>query len=435
MLKGFFLFLLFLNLGAFHLTEKDFTEIKPEKMKWFAEAKLGIFIHWGIYSVKGIDESWSFFNGYISYQDYMKQLSGFTARNYNPDLWAELILASGAKYAVLTSKHHDGLSLWNTKMCDLNTVKATPARRDLVAPFVAAIKKVGIKTGLYFSLSDWSHKDYPEMLRNKKRYDSDPVRWQRYLKFMNGQIKELVTRFEPDLLWFDGDWEHEAEEWGAEKIRRQILQWAPDLIINSRLKGYGDYETPENSIPITPPKATYWELCLTMNDSWGYQGNDKNYKTSNQIIRIFSDCIGMGGNLLLNISPKEDGSFPEEQIAILKTIGSWIKKHSEAIYGTTMGLPPGLHYGPSTISRNRKTLYLFLPYRPISFLAVKGLKSTPSIIRIVGDGTKLQFKEMMKPWWSQQPGILYIDVPPESLDPQMTVLALEFKEPLSISGK
>ena len=196
---------------------------KENRLKWFKDAKLGIFIHWGIYAVNGIDESWSFYNNYISYTDYMKQLDGFTAKNYNPESWAKLIKESGAKYTVITAKHHDGVALWNTRYTDLNVIDKTPAKRDLITPFIKAVRKEHLKVGLYYSLLDWSHPDYPNFLRDKKRYHKDKKRWKAFTKFNFGQIEEL-TRFNPDLYWFDGDWEQSAEKWKAEEIRDLLLE-------------------------------------------------------------------------------------------------------------------------------------------------------------------------------------------------------------------
>ncbi len=171
-------------------------KVKAERMQWFKDAKLGIFIHWGIYAVNGIDESWSFYNGYISHADYMKQLKGFNASKYDPEAWASLIKESGAKYAVLTSKHHDGVALWNTKAGDLNVVRKTPASRDLVAPFCEALRKQGLKAGIYYSLLDWSHPDYPNFTKNEKRYTDDPARWGKFTVFNHAQITELSADFQ-----------------------------------------------------------------------------------------------------------------------------------------------------------------------------------------------------------------------------------------------
>ncbi len=399
---------------------------RPERLAWFQDARLGIFIHWGIYAVDGIDESWSFFNKYVSYDDYMKQLDGFTAERYEPSDWARLIKDSGARYTVLTAKHHDGVALWDTDVSDLSVVQKTPAKRDLIAPFVDAVRAQGLKAGLYYSHIDWSHPDYDVFRRDEYRYRDNPERWARFLDFHHGQIKELATQYEPDIFWFDGDWEHNAEEWNAARLRDSLLAWNPQTILNSRLSGYGDYLTPEQGLPITRPDGT-WELCMTMNDSWGYQGHDRNYKSPYQIIRVFADVLGMGGNLLLDIGPKADGTIPDEQVEILEALGRWTLKHEEAIYGTVAGLPPGHFYGPTTLSKDRETLYLFLPHRPNGPIVVKGLKNDVNRIRIVGNGTKLQGNVMGGQYWSEVPGILYIDLPESELDEQVTVVALQLK--------
>ncbi|MBL4605812.1 MAG: alpha-L-fucosidase [Flavobacteriaceae bacterium] len=399
---------------------------KEERLAWFKDAKLGIFIHWGIYAVNGIDESWSFYNNYISYNDYMKQLDGFTAKNYNPEYWAKLIKESGAKYSIITTKHHDGVALWNTKQSDLNVVKKTKARRDLIGPFVKAIRKENLKVGLYYSLLDWSHPEYPNFIRDKKRYEKDESRWEKFTKFNFGQLKEL-TKFNPDLYWFDGDWEQSAEKWKVKEIRQLLLEKNPKTIINSRLKGYGDYATPEQGIPITKPKNNFWELCMTMNDSWGYQPNDRKYKTINQIIRIFVDCISMGGNLLLDIGPKPDGTIPEEQVAILKGLGRWTKKHKEAIYGTRAGIPHGHFNGYTALSKDKTVLYLYVDNKPNGPLLIKGLKNKVNRIWVVGNGTRLSHKVVGKQYWSSVPGLLYIDVPEEVQDTDVTVIAVLLK--------
>jgi alpha-L-fucosidase len=438
------------------------------RMQWFKDAKLGIFIHWGIYAVNGIDESWSFYNEYLPYEEYMKQLDGFTAENYNPEAWAKLIRESGAKYAVMTSKHHDGVALWDTKAGDLNVVGKTPAGRDLVGPFCKALRAEGIKVGLYYSLLDWSHPDYPNFTKTQQKYvrDSIPAKWDRFLQFNNSQITEIMTDFNPDLFWFDGDWEQSADNWHAAEIREMILENNPDAIINSRLAGYGDYATPEQGIPVVKPVDEYWELCMTTNDSWGYQPNDKDYKPENLIIRIFADVIGMGGNLLLDIGPKADGTIPEEQVNILEELGRWTAKHAEAIYGTNAGIPKDCYAGPSTLSNDSTILYLFVPgngkfqipnskfqtnsksktdksqtdkspnrpndqspgptvlpsYSPIILL--KGITNNIAAAWVVGNGTKLEQTTWLKPWWSSNPGLISIEIPAEALDEQMTVIAV-----------
>lgn len=397
------------------------------RMAWFDDAKFGIFIHWGIYSVKGIDESWSFFNGYTSHDTYLEQLKGFTASRYNPEAWANLIVESGARYAVLTSKHHDGIALWPVPDKGLNVVDNTPAGRDLVKPFVEAVRKKGLKVGLYYSLPDWSHPDYPLQARDSYRYKDDSLRFKRFLSIQQGQLSDLMNHYSPDLIWFDGDWEHSAKEWNASGIRNMLLDKAPNVIINSRLQGYGDYATPEQGLPVEKPKERYWELCLTMNNSWGYQPTDNNYKSADQLIAILADCIGMGGNLLLDIGPKEDGTIVQEQVHILKEMGRWVKKHQKAIFGSRSGLPAGRFNGPTTFSSDNKTLFLFVPNHAYGWLPLKGLNRKIAHVKLVGDGTNLQWVESGRAWWSETPGIYYIYLPEALRDSSMSVIAVHLK--------
>jgi len=423
-LSSTIIIVLFLN--VFNANSQQTEQPKEERLAWFKDAKLGIFIHWGIYAVNGIDESWSFYNNYISYPDYMKQLNGFTAHNYNPKKWAKLIEESGAKYTIITTKHHDGVALWNTKYGTLNTVQHTPAKKDVITPFVRAIREKKLKVGLYYSLLDWSHSDYPNFTRTKKRYVKDDNKWASFTKFNFGQLTEL-TSFNPDMYWFDGDWEQSAKKWKAKEIRNLLLSKNPNTIINSRLQGYGDYATPEQGIPVTKPSNPFWELCMTMNNSWGYQPNDTNYKSINQIIRILVDCISMGGNLLLDIAPKPDGTIPQEQISILKGLGRWTKKHKEAIYGTRAGIPKEHFNGYTALSKDKTTLYLYVDNKPNGPLLIKGLKNKVNRIWVVGNGTKLSHKVVGKQYWSSVPGLLYIDLPEKVQDKDVTVIAMLLK--------
>lgn len=407
---------------------------ESNKMEWFSDAKLGIFIHWGIYSLGNTSESWAFHNKRVSHTDYMAQLDSFTANSYKPEYWAEIIKNSGARYSVITSKHHDGVALWDTKQNNLSTVHKTPAKRDLLKPFVSALRKNGIKVGIYYSLIDWTHPDYPGFLKDSSKYkiEDRPEKWQSFLRFCHGQIDELSEQFNPDLFWFDGDWEHNAEEWQASKIRSNILKHNPNAIINGRLQGFGDYDTPEQNFPVTRPNLKYWELCMTMNDSWGYQKNDKNYKTPYEIITIFADAISMGGNLLLDITPRANGKIPDEQILTLKEIGDWTKKHQEAIFGTIGGMPQGHFYGPSTISKDSTNLFIFLPAKVNGEVVLKGLDNEIKSISVVGSNTKLSHKIVGKISWSHVPGLVYINIPENVQDKHMSVIKLELDKPLKL---
>jgi alpha-L-fucosidase len=413
---------------------------------WFLDAKLGIFIHYGIYAVKGIDESWAFFNGKISHEDYMAQLDGFTASKYDPEQWAELFKRAGAKYAVLTTKHHDGVALWDTKANDMSVVKKSPAGRDLITPYANALRRNDLKVGFYFSQLDWSHPDYATVRPERHKDDADetlnafayprkgqedPARWEEYLKFHRQQLRELCTEFgKVDLLWFDGDWERDERQFRMKELRDELHAMQPEVVINSRMLGYGDYATPEQGQPVIAPEGP-WEFCVTINDSWGYQVQDHNHKSTRQIVRMCAECFGLGGNVLLDVGPYEDGSLQPEQIDRLEGLGRWMHKHGSAIYGTVAGLPAGLFYGPSTQSKDGKTLNLFFFDQPVDQVVVRGLKGKVKSATVVGSGKELNQRRIGSADWCEVPGNLYIDFPADEVDQDCTVVRVEFEEPFS----
>lgn len=416
----------------------------PAKMQWFEEAKLGIFIHWGIYAVDGTAESWAFFRNEVSYEDYMHQSEGFTASKYDPEAWAKLFKEAGAKYSVLTSKHHDGMALWDTKLSDLNVVDKTPAGRDLLTPYAEALRNEGLKVGLYFSHLDWSHPDYASVIpeENKdmeernpysypKKGEEDPEAWERFLAFHKGQLTEIMDLFNPDLYWFDGDWERTPEQFKMKELREYILSAHPNAILNSRMGGYGDYATPEQGVPINAVDGP-WELCMTINDNWGYRPSDTNFKSSRQIIQTFAECLGAGGNLLLDIGPREDGTIPQEEVTVLKDLGAWIKKNEEAVYPTKRGLPFGHFYGPTTLNKSNDILYLYMLDTPKEYVTLKGIRNKIKKIRVVGSDVELSSKRFGGAAWQNIPGILYIDVPEEVVGEYITVIAVELEGELDL---
>lgn len=423
------LILLIFNPDATHAQPTD-----HERMQWFEDARLGIFIHWGIYSVEGTSESWAFHNRHISHEDYMKQIEGFRAENYDPKAWVDLIKRSGARYAVITSKHHDGVALWDTKMNDLSIPQQSPAGRDVLTPFVDELRNAGLKAGVYYSLIDWTYPDYPGFLRDSSKYDreEEPERWERFLKFYQGQMDELLHLVNPDLWWFDGDWEHPAEAWQAGKLRNTILAHNPNAIINGRLAGFGDYETPEQNFPVSRPEHDYWELCMTTNNSWGWQPRDTAFKSPYEVISIFADAISFGGNMLLAIGPRADGSIPDEQVHILNELGDWTKKHEEAIFGARAGMSSGHFYGPTTISADSTALYLFLAGNPTGQVVIKGLFNEIEEIAVLGQNQPVDWKIVGKISWSPVPGLIYIDVSDISPDKYMNVLKVTLDGPLKL---
>lgn len=415
--------------------------------QWFQHAKLGIFIHYGIYAVNGISESWSFYNGRISYEDYMKQLDGFYAERFDASRLADLIERSGARYSVLTAKHHDGVALFDTRFSDLSVVKKTPARRDLIKEYAAAVKEKGIRLGIYYSLLDWSHPDYssvyeggrvPEDLSGVNPFTSpvdgvqDEEKWKRFLEFDRNQLKELLTNYgEVDLIWFDGDWERDAVQWGLPGFKKYLKDLNPEIIINSRLQGYGDYQTPEQGIPITRPKGL-WEFCTTINESWGYQPADDNYKSLNQVVRIFCDCISMGGNLLLDIGPRGDGSIDPRQESILLGLGAWIREHEEAVYDTAEGILPCYYAGGSVVSEDRKSLYLFVTDEPKESVCLKGLMNEIKRVTVLHSGKELSCQLCGGAPWLGIPGTVWVKMTGADCHRLITVLKVELEGELKL---
>ncbi|MFG2923978.1 alpha-L-fucosidase [Streptomyces sp. NPDC048305] len=411
---------------------------------WFTDAKLGIFLHYGIYAVDGVAESWSFYDGQLSREEYLRQLNGFTASRYDPRAWAELFARAGARYGVLTARHHDGVALWDTEQGDLNVAKHTPAGRDLLAGYADALRERGLGVGLYYSHSDWNHPDYASVVHPRPTKEDvtthplvapeggveDPAAWERFVAYRDAQVGELVERYRPDLLWFDGEWERSEEQWRMRELSEKILAAAPDTVLNARMLGYGDYATPEQGVPLLAPDGP-WELCLTVNDSWGFQHRDHNQKSVRLLVRYFTETIGMGGNLLLAVGPREDGTIPADQVERLEGLGDWIGRHSEAVYGTVAGLPAGHHYGPSTLAADGRTLYLVCFDVPRESVGVRGLRTPVKRVSVLGTGAELAHRTVGG--LEEVPGVLWIDAPrAEDVDEQATVLAVELEGELDL---
>ncbi|MFU8871629.1 alpha-L-fucosidase [Micromonospora sp. SL4-19] len=245
--------------------------------------------------------------------------------------------------------------------------------------------------------------------------------------FTGAQVGELLDRFEPDLLWFDGQWERDESQWWFAELGEQIRARSPHTVLNGRLTGFGDYATPEQGLPITAPDGP-WELCLTVNDSWGHQPQDHHHKSVRQLMRTFTEVIGAGGNLLLDVGPTADGTITPEQADRLLGLGAWIGRNRNAVYGTRAGLPPGHHYGPSTISADRRVVYLICFDAPREFVAVRGLRSTVRRVCVLGTGAELAHRVVGG--FADVP-VLYIDAP-AALDEHATVLAVELDGELDL---
>jgi alpha-L-fucosidase len=406
---------------------------------WFDSARFGMFVHWGPISQRGWELSWPLVGGVpvlpyshdVPVDDYFSRALDFRPAPGAPAEWMRLAKRAGMRYAVLTTKHHDGFALWPTKLTDFS-IAQTPYDGDLVAEFVEAARAEGLRVGFYHSLSDWHHPDYPSFREEDKPYLKFLGRrsktWDRYLEVLFGQVGELLTSYGPiDLIWFDGQWERTADEWHASELASMIRELQPGILVNDRLPGQGDFTTPEQAIPPAPPEGR-WETCMTMNRSWGYVPDDDEYKSVTEITHTLCEVAGKGGNLLLNVSPTADGSVPQQQVERLEAVGEWMNSNSDAIHDTKAGLEPWQFYGPSTRAGDR--LFLMCPWRPYEHVVVRGLP-TGSVgrVRHLATGAELAIRKRLtadQELTNPNPiGEVVIEVPADLVDPIATVIELE----------
>ena len=253
----------------------------------------------------------------------------------------------------------------------------SPYSKDIVREFIEAMRSVGIRIGLYFSLIDWHHPDYPAFTQADKpcvfgQYrQPSSEQWERFIPFMFGQVRELLTNYgKIDIPWFDGAWERTPEQWQALALNDMIRSLQPEILINERLPGFGDFDTREQFIPLQPSKRA-WETCMTINESWGYNRSDSHFKSARQLIHTLCEVAGKGGNLLLNVSPMGDGQIQPELLERLAVVEAWMSNNQESIIGTQPGLEPWQFYGSSTRKRDR--IYLHLLMKPYDTISVRGV--------------------------------------------------------------
>jgi alpha-L-fucosidase len=410
---------------------------------WFDTAGLGMFIHWDHASQQGLEISWPLVGGgdiLEHAQDVTPEQYHSSAATFDPQAWdapalARLAKQTGVQYAVLTTKHHNGFSMWHTKLSD-HSIEHTPFGRDIVREFADAMRAEGIRVGFYYSLCDWHHPDYPAFTMEHRPYQlgvSPPMppdeQWASFLEFMFGQLRELLTDYgKVDVVWFDGGWERRASQWRSSELETMLRELQPGLLINDRLPRVGDYETPEQFVPPTPP-ARKWETCMTMNESWSYNPDDHDYKSPRSLVHTLCEVTGRGGNLLLNVSPRGDGSLPPEQVERLEHVGAWVRRNGEAVLGTEAGLASWQHYGPST--KHGARTYVHLLAKPYESVTVRGVK-VKQVERVteLASGRELAFTRrtgIIEGFGPDPEGEITITVPSDVLDDDATVLAIDFR--------
>lgn len=373
---------------------------------WFVDAGLAIFVHWDHASQQGIELSWPLVGRSIhpgqeeaedrvSVREYLDSAATFDPKSWDPAALARLARDAGASYVVLTTRHHAGYSMFHTDHSTFG-VRESPYQGDITREFADAVRAEGLRVGFYYSLPDWRHPDYPAFRDEDRPYvfgeypRATPEQWARYQDYLRGQLGELLTNYgRVDLLWFDGEWERTADEWQARELRAYLKNLAPDIVVNDRLPGNGDYVTPEQGLPSRIPDGP-WELCLTMNESWGWRPADVQYKSARQLVEYLAVVVSRGGRLLLNVSPTGNGSLPEAQVGILRQFAEWNREHGEAVTGVRPGDPRVDYYGPVTQRPGR--MYLHLISRPVERVSARGLPvERIRSVSLLGTGATLPY--------------------------------------------
>jgi len=380
---------------------------REQRMQWWHAAKFGMFVHWGLYSARARHE-WAMENEAIPIEEYMALTKQFKPKPNAPRDFARLAKAAGQKYIVMTTKHHEGFCLWDTKLTNYNAAKQGP-ERDLVREYVDAARAEGLRVGFYYSLMDWHHPDGAKCA-------TDEAARRRFVDYTHGLIRELLTNYgKIDVLWYDVAWPLDAAGWESVKMNEMVFQLQPEIIVNNRNKLQGDFSTPEQHIT-AEAGGRAWESCMTLNDSWGYQRADDNWKNARTVVRNLITCARDGGNYLLNIGPRADGSIPEESVRILQEVGQWMSKNGETIYKSDHCEPRRSAYASYT--RTGNTLFMHVHYWPGGDVNMCGLKANAKSVRLYATNQKVEFK--------QDPYQLHMyNLPQQAPDHPVTTLAIE----------
>jgi alpha-L-fucosidase len=379
------------------------------KTDWFVHDRFGLFIHWGIYALPARHE-WVKNREKIPDEVYQRYFEHFDPDLYDPRAWARAARAAGMKYFVITTKHHDGFCLWDSALTDYKATK-TPAGRDLIRPMLDAFREEGLKVGLYHSLIDWHHPEFPIDGLHPQRDDvayrerEAGRQIEKYAQYLHGQVRELLTQYgKIDILWFDfsysgSDWGWSKGkgkgDWQAEKLLAMVRELMPDVIIDDRLEIGGDIKTPEQYQPRewvkVDGKPVVWEACQTLNGSWGYDRDNLDWKSVSMLVQMLVDSVSKGGNLLLNVGPTGRGEFDPRALATLAGIGEWMRLHNRSIYGATASEftpPPDCRY-----TQRGNHLYLHLFAWPFRHVHLEGLAAKVDYAQLLNDASEIRMQE------------------------------------------
>ncbi len=395
---------------------------QSDRTQWFRDAKFGLFIHWGVYSMIGREE-WARQILEIPLAEYRYYADNFNPVDFDPAAWTALAKEAGVRYIIITSKHHDGFCMFDSAYTTYDVAHAKYGK-DILAMLSAACKTAGIPLGFYYSIMDWHHPDYLPRRGWEKDRPTRGADFNRYMDYAMNQVRELVTRYDPAILWFDGQWEHTAKEQRAVEIEKMLRGLKPSILINDRLPGCGDFGTPENYVPATGirnPDGTprLWEACYTMNwNGWGYNRYETEFHSASQLIRQLIEIVSKGGNLLLNIGPQPDGRIPAEFVARLQRIGAWLKVNGESIYGTTASVFERLpFFGRCTVKG--RTLYIHVMGWPVEgSITLPGLRTDVKRAYLLTD--RVALLDVRRAGRD-----VVIRLPRRAPDPDATVIAVE----------
>jgi alpha-L-fucosidase len=389
--------------------------LAEDKKAWFIDARFGMFIHWGLYSL-GARHEWLKNREEFTTEDYAKYFENFDPDLYDPREWARRAREAGMKYVVITTKHHEGFCLWDSKVTDYKATN-TPYGKDLIAPFVEAFRAEGLKIGFYYSLIDWHHPDFPVDVHHPQRNHPDAEAMNQgrnvanYAAYMRDQVRELLTGYgKIDVIWFDFSYPRRVykglpgkgrQDWQSDELLKLVRELRPDIIVNNRLdlldeEGYlPDVTTPEQYTPRVAPRikdqAVTWETCHTFSGSWGYYRDEETWKDPEQLIKLLVDSVSLGGNLLMNVGPTGRGTFDDRANHALAVYGDWLRLNARAIYGAgaSQFAPP--RDGRFTQKGNR--LYLHIYSWPFRHIHIEGLGGKVKYAQFLHDASEVHWLE------------------------------------------